>query len=239
MALPGLFAVAVHEAEQVGEVDDGDYVESERFLDVLNGAGFRCFDSIASLLHSIESNENAGWNSAVVLDDVYGFTNRSSCRDDVVDDDYLALKLGANDYAALAVVLGFLAVEGPRNVASESGEVHCNAGCKRNSLVGRSEDHVEFNESLFLCFKKSASVELSEDVERSAGIEEAGVEEVRRHASGLRLVLSESEDIGLKGKLDEVVLKLIHFQEDDSNCLQGPAMQEEARKSAVRAYSLR
>ena len=82
----------------------------------------------------------------------------------------------ANDVAAFAVILGFLAVEGKREVLAALGEGDGNGGDKRDALVGRAEQHVKLDAASFGGF----GVEFGELAQRVAVVEKAGIEEVGR-----------------------------------------------------------
>ena len=159
---------------------------------------------------TVKGDQHAGGNGTVGLDDLDGFAHGGAGGDHVVDDHDLALERGADDHAAFAVVLGFLAVEGPGHVAAEAGEIHGHGGGQRDALVGGPEDHVELDAAGVAGSQKRLRVELAEAVEQGTGVEEAGVEEVRRETAGLGLELAEAKDVGFQGKFDELFLNRLH-----------------------------
>ena len=54
--------------------------------------------------------------------------------------------------------------------------------------------------------KQGLRVKLTEAVQKGAGVEQTGVEEVRRKTPGLGFEFSEAENVGLKRKFDELLL---------------------------------
>ena len=181
-------------------------MEAEGLFDVLHGGGFREHFRVAAAFLTVERDQDARRFGAALLDDLDGFADRRARADDVVDDDDLALEGRADDDAAFTVVLGFLAVEGPGHVAAEAREVDGDGRGERNALVGGPEDHVEFDAALFLGGQEGLRVKLTETVQKGAGVEQAGVEEVRRKTPGLGFEFSEAENVGLKRKFDELLL---------------------------------
>ena len=97
-----------------------------------------------------------------------------------------------------------------RHVAAEAGEIHGHGGGQRDALVGGPEDHVELDAAGVAGSQKRLRVELAEAVEQGTGVEEAGVEEVRRETAGLGLELAEAKDVGFQGKFDELFLNRLH-----------------------------
>ena len=89
----------------------------------------------------------------------------------VVHDQYPALRKGADQRAAFAVVLGFLAVVGKRHIAAQPRQLDGDRRAQRNA-PGRAEDHVEFEAAGMMRF----CIELREPAQFGAIVEQAGVE---------------------------------------------------------------
>ena len=73
------------------------------------------------------------------------FAHRGAGGNHVVDNQHPALQRRANQHAALAVVFGFFAVEGKRNVQAVFGQHHRRGAGQVMPLVGRAKQHVEFH----------------------------------------------------------------------------------------------
>ena len=100
------------------------------------------------------------------------------------------MQLGADDGAAFAVILGFLAVEGERGVAALAGQCHGGGRRQGDALVGGTEQHVEFDARV----EQGLRVELRQLGQGGAVMEQARIEEVRRLASGLGGELAKPQD---------------------------------------------
>jgi hypothetical protein len=103
------------------------------------------------------------------------------------------------------MILGFLAVVGKRNVAPEPRQFDGHRSTERDTLVGRAENHVELNAAA----DQGLCIELRKPAQFGAIIEQAGIEEVGGHASGLGLELSETQGPGLHRKLDKFQCKRV------------------------------
>ena len=107
----------------------------------------------------------------------------------------------ADDGAAFAVILGFLAVVAELHIASGFGQRDSHCRHQRNAFVGRAEQHVKRHIGRGNCF----GVKLRELPQRVAVAEQPRVEEVRRQAPGLGLELAEQQHARVDGEADEVV----------------------------------
>ena len=118
----------------------------------------------------------------------------------VDDDDALAVRVGADEHAALAVVLDLLAVEAPGNVAVvAAGEGHGRGAHEGDALVGRPEEEIEVEP----CGEQAFRVELAECGEIRAAVECGEIEEVGALASRFEREAAEAERPALENQTDE------------------------------------
>ncbi len=162
---------------------------------------------VAATLLAIKSECNASGRGAGCTNDADGFADGGTRGDDVVDDQHASFELAADDGAAFAVVLRFLAIERERQVASvQRVQRRGGGGSERNALVGRSEQHVEGQARTHDGFGIAAA----EHCKRSAVIEGTGVEEIRTHTSGFQREFAEPQNVAGEGEADEFVLVVVH-----------------------------
>src|ERR1043165_9109733 len=106
----------------------------------------------------------------------------------------------ADDVAAFAVILRFLAVERPRDVTAVLfGERDRCRRNQRDALVGRTEQHVERP----LRALDGVGVVTTERAERAPGVEQSSVEKVRAQPAGFQLELAEAQHAEVQAQLDE------------------------------------
>lgn len=114
------------------------------------------------------------WGWPRRADDRDRFPNSRAGRHHVVHNQHPALQRGAHQRAALAMILGLLAVVGKRNVAPEPRQFDGHRSTERDTLVGRAENHVELNAAA----DQGLCIELRKPAQFGAIIEQAGIEEV-------------------------------------------------------------
>src|SRR4051812_28976037 len=98
--------------------------------------------SLAALL-PVQSNQHASRARPGGPDELDRLALGAAVRDHVVHDEDPALQGGADDAAALAVVLGLLAVEAERHIVTETGKRGGGDRGERDALVRGPEEHVE------------------------------------------------------------------------------------------------
>ena len=123
------------------------------------------------VLFQVVGSACRGGRCACGADETDRFANRSTRANDVVNDDDASFQRRADDRAALTMVLDFLAVESPRNIASQAGEIHGDRGDQRDAFIGRTKEHVEFDAACFFCFQQRLRIKRSEAVKKAAGVE--------------------------------------------------------------------
>src|SRR5664280_2261166 len=210
-----LLAVGLHGREVAGEAlialdvlhdvvegHDGSYVDAVLGAYLADGRQIT-----GPALLTVDRHDHARQLSAGRVNEIDDLADRRTGRDHVVDDEHPAGHLGADEQAALAVVLGFLAVERPRHVAGEVlGELHRGGRGERNALVRRAQQHVEIEVPRV----DRRRVRPSESRQLHAGVELAGVEEVGRCTAGLERELPELQHLMGEGERDEVTLVVLH-----------------------------
>jgi hypothetical protein len=136
-----------------------------------------------------------------------------------------SLQRGADQHAALAVVLGFLAVVGIGLVVAGARQLHGQRGGQRDALVGRAEHQVEVGGMR----QQALDIGLRQAVELGAVVEQPGVEEIGAEAPRLGFELAEAQHPGLHGEGDEVGGGAVGHGLDS---------RKRARKNAARAAAL-
>lgn len=105
--------------------------------------------TVAALL-TVQGDQHAGGLRTVLgSDDLHHFTDRGTGSNHVVDDQHFTGQRRADQAAAFAVGLGFLAVEAPWQIAvMVLSQCHGSSRRQRDAFVGRAKEHVERNAAL-------------------------------------------------------------------------------------------
>src|SRR5690606_10695308 len=128
------------------------------------------------------------------------FANRGAGGDDVVDHQHPAAgQPGTDQLATLAMGLGFLAVEGDRQVASAPRVLACQCGRQRDALVGGAEQQVEPDAGGV----DRVRVTGGEPGQGGARVEASGIEEVGAGAPRLEGELAKAQRVGAKREVEE------------------------------------
>lgn len=194
--------VVSEEGHQILEACHGNHRNAVIALHFLDGGQI----TLAAFL-AVEGNQDAGGRGAGSTDQFDGFADRGACRDDIIDNQDPTGQRRANDVAAFAMVLRFLAVKGKRIVLAITGQCDRDRCNQWNTFVSRAKQHVEAEAAGLRRFR----VEFGEPTQRIAVVEQAGVEKVGRQAACLGFEFAEAEHIAADGKFDEVLTK-IHVQ---------------------------
>ena len=104
--------VAAKRLDEVGQGEDADAPQTELGGHFLHGRKA----ALAALL-PVQGERDTHGRGARGADDFHRFADGGAGRDDVIDDDHAAGERAADDVSALAVLLGFLAVECPGHAA--------------------------------------------------------------------------------------------------------------------------
>src|SRR6185312_2517897 len=139
---------------------------------------------------AVEGEHDAGGLRALLANEGERLPHGGAGGDHIVDDEHLPAKRRADDIAALAVVLGLLAVEGIGHIAPVMLEERgCRRRGERYALVGRPEEHVESGRRA----RDGRGVAAAQDGDGLAVAEETGVEEVRALTAGFERELPEAQ----------------------------------------------
>src|SRR5262249_11478376 len=118
-----------------------------------------------------------------------------------------ACERSADDRPALAMVFRLLAVEGERVVVVVMlGECRRREHDERNTLVGRTEQHVELEVEA----RDRGRVAARELRGCIAAVEQAGIEKVGTDAARLEREFAESQNAELEGQFQELCLVRFH-----------------------------
>jgi hypothetical protein len=162
-------------------------------------------DSSPVPFHAVQRIGDAGRLGAGGTDQLHRFTEVPAGI--VVDDQHLALEQrGADQEPAFAVVLGFLAVVGKRHIAALFRQRHRGGGGEDDALVGRPENHVK----LYGAAADGFCIKTRQLQYAVAIIEQAGVEEVRRGASGFGDECAKTQYLLAQRKTNKILTKIAH-----------------------------
>ncbi|MNE71260.1 hypothetical protein D3C80_1671170 [compost metagenome] len=132
------------ELQHLGQRNDADHRNTEVALHFLDRRQL----AVTALL-AVQRDQHASSLGLLALDDLHDFADRGASGDHVVDDQHVAGQWCADQAAAFAVSLGFLAVEAPRQVTVMMlGQGHGGGRRQRDALVRRAKQHVEGNTAL-------------------------------------------------------------------------------------------
>ena len=115
---------------------------------VLHGAVIHVLAALGGFFLPVQGDHHRMRRRAGLGDDVDRFAYRRARRHHVIDDQHTALQRRADQRSALAMVLGFLAVVGPGQVAPQARQLDGQCRGQRDAFVGRAEDHVELRAAL-------------------------------------------------------------------------------------------
>src|SRR4051812_49755903 len=101
------------ELRQIVQGRNTHYGNAELLLNFLH-----CGQFAAAAFHAIQRNQYSGRPAASGLYDFDRFAHGSPCRNDVVDNEYAACERRAHRKTTFAMVLGLLAIETKRKIAS-------------------------------------------------------------------------------------------------------------------------
>src|SRR5690606_15191507 len=113
----------------------------------------------------------------------------------------------ADQGAAFAVILGFLAVETPGQIALVMfGQRDRRGRRQRNAFIGRAEDHIELDATV----DNGRRIETSQLGQGRAAVEQTGIEEIGAGAPGFQSELTKAQNPALDGEADELALIRLH-----------------------------
>ena len=105
------------------------------------------------------------------------------------------------------MILRFLAIEAPGRIESMIPvQRHGGGRDERDALVGRTEQHVEGEAGMH----DSLRVTARQERKPGAGIEQAGVEEIRADSAGLQRKTAEAQYFLVDDEFEKPALKVLH-----------------------------
>jgi len=152
---------------QCGDAEHGQTIQRLHFL---YRGGLAC-----TALHPVERDQDSGRFSLGGADQLDGFAHRCASRYDIVQNQYLAGQWRPHDDAALAVILGLLAIEAEGHIAPGSGKRNGCRGNQGDALIGGTKDHIEGHRRS----QNGVRVEFPQPCQCHTGVEQSGIEEVR------------------------------------------------------------
>jgi hypothetical protein len=105
------------------------------------------------------------------------------------------------------MILGFLAIIGKRKVAASFRHGHGGTGCQNDTLVRRSEQHIELDITRHYGF----GIEARQVQGGQAVVKQTGIEEVRRFAPCLGDELAKFQTLLVECKTDKILAEIAHI----------------------------
>ena len=198
----GKIRASGQEVHQIFEPRHGDDRNAVIPLYFLNRGKF----TLAAFL-AVQCNQYAGRCGAGGTDQLHRLAHRGSGRNNVVNDQHATGQRRTDDAATLAMIFGFLAVEGERIVPAVLGEGDGNRSDQRDAFVSRAEQHVELDVARFGGF----CVEFGQTSELIAIVEQACIEKVRRQPTSLGLEFAEAQNLAAHSEFNEILTKIHIF----------------------------
>ncbi|AAW73761.1 exonuclease III [Xanthomonas oryzae pv. oryzae KACC 10331] len=161
-------------------------------------------------LLAVQRHDDPRRNPASGADDAQRLADRGAGGDHVIHDQHLVPgQRRADQGAAFAMVLGFLAIERQRQIAPPPGIGARQRGRQWDALVGGPEQQVEVHPGRIY----RIGIALRQLRGLGAGIEAPGVEEVRAEPPRLERELAKAQGIGAQGQLQETGAVVGHGDE--------------------------
>src|SRR5690606_10642203 len=140
---------------------------------------------------AVDGDGDAARPGAFRLNELNRFAYRSSGGNDVIDNEHIALQGSADDSAAFAMHLGFLAIEGKRHIATLPGKGNRDTRYQWNTLIGWTEQHVESDAGI----RDRPRVEFTQPQQAFAVIEQPGIEKIGAQSPRFGLEFAETQDL--------------------------------------------
>jgi hypothetical protein len=153
----GKFCTVSEQCQDIGERCDAHHRKAIALLHLLHCGVWRKLAISARALHPVHRDQHGNGFGTGSADDVNGLGNRSTCRNDVINDDNPPLQGRAHQQPALAMVLGLFAVIRKRDIPAMHpcviGKRHGRRSRQRDPLVGWPEQHVERHGGIDQCLR--------------------------------------------------------------------------------------
>src|SRR5882672_1377262 len=206
------FGAVLEPAHQVIEARDGNDGNSVALLDFPD----RRQISLTSL-HPVDRNDHPRNDRVVPFDDIERLAHCGARGQYIIHDQHAARKRCTDKLAAFSVIFCLFAIESEGHIAAFAREGSRRARCKDDALVGGTEQHVE----LHARGEDRFCVELRQALQGRSRVEQAGIEEIGRDASGLHYEPAELQRILLDAECNEVLAKVGHelfFEREFAKC---------------------
>src|SRR5215468_5210066 len=188
--------------DEIGKCDNAHTSQTLRLLELLH----RAERTLAALL-PVERERHAHRLCSGSADERDRFSHCGAGSDDIIDDHYPTLERGADDTAALAMLLRLLAVVGVRHFQlGIQRERDGGGGGERNALVRGTKEHIEGEPG----GDDGGGIAAAEQRRRFPIAEESRVEEVGAVASGFEREAPEAQRFASQREVDEGELVLLH-----------------------------
>ena len=127
-----------------------------------------------TLFHTIQRDQHCTRCRTLRANHFHRLAYRGARRDHIVNDDHAAFKLCADDGAAFAMILCFLAVISKRHVMAFGCERHCGCRGQRDALVRWTKQHIETHPRI----QQGLRVKVGELSQPRAIIKQTGIEKI-------------------------------------------------------------
>lgn len=169
--------------DDLSEFDERINLDSKLPLDSFDRTQVRIIHPFLT----IEGDDDTDESTARTSDHLDRFSNRSTGRDDIIDDqNSFTIQGTADDRTTFTMRFGFLSMvtESHRMVLSriEPSQFGRSDGSDRDAFVRRSEDDVKFE--FFSELGDPGGIRWTEKIQKETGVEEARVEEVGWRSAG-------------------------------------------------------
>lgn len=194
--------------DDVLHLDDADDRDTPPFFYFLNRRPL----ALTTFL-TVEADGHRGQLRPGCLDKFDHLAHGCAGGNDIVDHQYAPGQWRPYEHTSLAVILRLLAVVGKGYVeVVVIGEGHSGHAGQRNTLVGRPQQHIEFDTGV----DDTSSIEAAQGCEGRAAVEGASVEEIGALAPGLECEIAKAQHIVAPRQTDEFLLVSLHACSESS-----------------------
>src|SRR6185503_18270624 len=189
------------QSQQVVERRDRDDRDADFLFQLLHRGTLA-----AAAFHPVEGDQHASRGRAVGPDQLDRLALGPAVGNDVVDDQDPAFERSPDDRAALAVILGFLAIETVRQIVTFCGEGDSRHRGQRYAFVGRAVQLI----ATYLRGQIRRGVVPTQLAQTRSVVEQTRVEEIRCLAARLGDERTKSKHVACQRKLEKVLAEIGH-----------------------------